>query len=289
MIPDYAEDDTKIPIRFNTVDGNGAPVAPSSAFTTADVSIYKDDSATQKTSANGLTMASPFDSTVGRHHLIIDSSNDTGDAGFWQTGSSYVVELNTAKTVDGQSVDGLIIGEFTIEKQYMRGTNSSLLAASAPSNFSSLLINSSGHVTRVTTVDTTTANTDMRGTDSAFLAASAPANFSSFLINASGHVTRVTTVDTTTANTDMRGTDSAYTGTPPTAVQIRQEMDSNSTQLALIVDGQGYGLTILAGAISNAGNAAEAYTFTYNGTDYAATYAGLDASGNRGTTVLSKP
>ena len=32
-----------------------------------------------------------------------------------------------------------------------------------------------------------------------------------------------------------RGTDSAYTGTPPTAVQIRQEMDSNSTQLALIV------------------------------------------------------
>jgi hypothetical protein len=44
-------------------------------------------------------------------------------------------------------------------------------------------------------------------------------------------------VDTCTTNTDMRGTDGANTtvpdaaGTAPTAVEIRQEMDSNSTQL----------------------------------------------------------
>jgi hypothetical protein len=43
------------------------------------------------------------------------------------------------------------------------------------------------------------------------------------------------TIGTTTTNTDMRGTDSAYTGTPPTAVQIRTEIDSNSTQLAAIL------------------------------------------------------
>lgn len=79
------------------------------------------------------------------------------------------------------------------------------------------------------------------------------------------------------------------TAAVPTAAQIRTEIDSNSTQLALLVDGQGYQLTILAGAISNAGTATEAFTFTYNSTDYAATYAGLDTSGNRGTTVLSKP
>lgn len=48
-------------------------------------------------------------------------------------------------------------------------------------------------------------------------------------------VAHVTLVDTTTTNTDMRGTDSAYTGTPPTAVQVRQEIDSNSTQLTNIV------------------------------------------------------
>ncbi len=39
-----------------------------------------------------------------------------------------------------------------------------------PTNFGSLLINSSGHVSRVTLVDTTTTNTDMRGTDGAALA-----------------------------------------------------------------------------------------------------------------------
>jgi hypothetical protein len=41
-----------------------------------------------------------------------------------------------------------------------------------PANFASLGINASGHVSRVTLVDTTTANTDMRGTDDALLAAS---------------------------------------------------------------------------------------------------------------------
>ncbi len=38
--------------------------------------------------------------------------------------------------------------------------------------------------------------------------------------------------DTAPLGTAMRGTDGAYTGTPPTAVAIRQEMDSNSTKLA---------------------------------------------------------
>lgn len=41
------------------------------------------------------------------------------------------------------------------------------LPALFPSNFASLGINASGHLSRVTLVDTTTANTDMRGTDGA--------------------------------------------------------------------------------------------------------------------------
>jgi hypothetical protein len=39
-----------------------------------------------------------------------------------------------------------------------------------PTHFGSLLINSSGHLSRVTLVDTTTTNSDMRGTDGAALA-----------------------------------------------------------------------------------------------------------------------
>ena len=49
----------------------------------------------------------------------------------------------------------------------MRGTDNALLASSAPANFGSMSINSSGHLSRVTLVDTVTSNTDMRGTDSA--------------------------------------------------------------------------------------------------------------------------
>ena len=54
-------------------------------------------------------------------------------------------------------------------------------------------------------------------------------------------VANVTLVATTTTNTDMRGTEGANTTVPdaagvaPTAIENRQEMDSNSTQLAAIV------------------------------------------------------
>jgi len=44
------------------------------------------------------------------------------------------------------------------------------LTQTFPTNFATLGINSSGHVSRVTLVDTTTTNTDMRGTDNALLA-----------------------------------------------------------------------------------------------------------------------
>jgi len=92
-------------------------------------------------------------------------------------------------------------------------------------------------------------------------------------------------------------------GGAPTVVQIREEMDSNSTQLAAIVEDTGttlpaenaaakenidWALTVLVGALSNAGTATETYTFTVDGTAYTVTYAGLDEDGNRGTTVLSK-
>lgn len=57
-------------------------------------------------------------------------------------------------------------------------------------------------------------------------------------------VANVATVDTTTANTDMRGTDDANTvvpdeaGVAPTAVENRQEMDTNSTGLNTLISGQ---------------------------------------------------
>jgi hypothetical protein len=55
------------------------------------------------------------------------------------------------------------------------------LTQTFPANFSSLAINSSGHVSRVTLVDTTTTNTDMRGTDGAALASAWTATRAGYL------------------------------------------------------------------------------------------------------------
>jgi hypothetical protein len=91
-------------------------VAPSSAFAAADICIWKDGSATQKASAAGITVTSPFDSIVGLHLVEIDTSNNT-DTGFWTSGSVYTVRIVTAKTVATYSVSGLLIGEFSLEVQ----------------------------------------------------------------------------------------------------------------------------------------------------------------------------
>ena len=112
---DYADDST-VRIFFTTNDGSGGAVAPSSAFENADVTIYKNNSATQKASTNGITMTSPFDSITGLHLLEIDCSNDTGDAGFWATGNDYSVVLNPDETVDSQTVVAAI-AQFSIENR----------------------------------------------------------------------------------------------------------------------------------------------------------------------------
>lgn len=104
-IGDYPEDHATVVIYFTTHDSTGAPVAPLSAFEAGDVLIYKDGNGAQKTTTNGLTMVSPFDSITGLHKLNIDTSNDTGDAGFWTTGSSYTVILSP----DSETVEGITV------------------------------------------------------------------------------------------------------------------------------------------------------------------------------------
>ena len=113
---DYPEDYTTVVCMFTTHDGNGAPVAPLTAFEAADVKIYKNGVNTEKTTTNGVTMTSPFDSLVGLHCIVIDTSNDTGDTGFWTTGGGgvYTLVLNPdTETVNGQTALK-VIGQFGI-------------------------------------------------------------------------------------------------------------------------------------------------------------------------------
>jgi len=110
----YVREDSTVNIPFSTNDAAGGAVAPSTAFEAADIVIYKDGGATQKTSTNGLTMTSPFDAITGLHQIDIDTSNDTGDAGFWANGSSYAVILSPDETVDSQTVVA-VLATFTLD------------------------------------------------------------------------------------------------------------------------------------------------------------------------------
>lgn len=112
-IGDFPEDFTTVTCIFTTHAATGATVAPNSAFEAADVVIFKNGSATEKTSTNGVTMTSPFNGTTGLHCVVIDTSNDTGDGGFWVAGAQYTVVLVPDETVDGLTV-AKVIGTFGI-------------------------------------------------------------------------------------------------------------------------------------------------------------------------------
>lgn len=142
----------------------GVVVAPSSAFVNTDFKIYKDGSSAEKTTTNGITVTSPFDSQIGAHLLEIDTSNATGDIGFWASGSSYRVVLSTAKTVDSKDPSGVCVGEFSLELQTadVRKLGGDAQSATDLKDFADAGYDpSTNKVQGVVLVDTTTTNTDI--------------------------------------------------------------------------------------------------------------------------------
>ncbi len=126
-IGDFAEDGT-VRLFFSTNNRSGGAVAPSSAFEAADVVIYKDGSATQKATTNGITMTSPFDAVTGLHLVEIDTSVDTGDTGFWQAGHDYTVVLAPDETVDSQTVVQ-VLGQFGVVSKLIGAISGRIPAA----------------------------------------------------------------------------------------------------------------------------------------------------------------
>jgi len=182
------------------------------------------------------------------------------------------------------------------------GSVGSISGVSFPANFGSLLINVSGHISRVVLVDTTTANSDMRGTDSAALASEWTATRAGYLDgvlladNFNQRVVQVTGSKHIAADVHEFQPD-VLTSAATAASFVAEVQSGLATSAALaVVDGivdqlktrSGYTLSILAGAIANAQNAAEAYTITLDGTAYGVTYAGLDSSGNRTGATLTE-
>jgi hypothetical protein len=109
---------THVRFQFSTHAATGGNVAPSSAFEAADLRIYRANdsaaySATQRSSAAGITMTSPFDSLTGVHDVAIDLTDNT-DAGFYAAGYRYSVVLAPDETVDSQTITGVVLAEFEI-------------------------------------------------------------------------------------------------------------------------------------------------------------------------------
>ena len=63
---------------------------------------------------------------------------------------------------------------------------------------------------------------------------------------------------------------------------------ATAANLLIAIDRVSYCLSALAGNCSTAQTAAETYVLSIGGNTYTAAYSGLDGSGNRGTTTLSK-
>jgi hypothetical protein len=300
------------------------------------------------------------------------SATDWAAGKFWQiSGNLYRVGASTASissytgvitvqgsytggTLDGIAVEvNVVPSTHTAANVYTAfGTGSNLtslatqtsvndiptnaeFAAAFPANFATLAINASGHVSRVTLVDTTTVNTDMRGTDGAVtsipavtlatsqpsitwqpqtitagdgtpnitLAGSGSADGIAWTRSGSGDPLDADFVDQIQsglatsvelpANFDtlvitagnIAGTVGGIAGTITTLDDLDTAQD---TQHGTTQDRLGYTLAALAGACADAGTAAETYAITIGVDTYTIDHTGLDATGNRGTAVLSK-
>lgn len=100
-----------IPINSFSSDDPTASVTMTN-LAAGDVEIHKDGSTTQRSSDNGVTVTIDFDSVTGNHMINIDLSDNT-DAGFYSSGSRYLVRVE-GTTVDGGTINAWV-GGFSID------------------------------------------------------------------------------------------------------------------------------------------------------------------------------
>src|SRR5690606_27317768 len=112
-----------------------------------------------------------FDHTTDQ--IIVGTNNDK--TGYSISGTLTTLDAldtaqdsqHTATQLAISNLNNLSAAEVNAEVDTALADYDALVPADLPDNFAALGINASGHIERVTLVDTTTANTDMRGTDNA--------------------------------------------------------------------------------------------------------------------------
>lgn len=115
-------EDQAIHFKFNTTTAAGAPVTLSG---TPSLIVYRGNGTTESTA--GVTLTVDFDSVTGLHHVAIDASADA----FYAVGYDYQVVV-AAGTVDGVSVVGTVLAEFSIENRYMEADVVEVLGTAVP-------------------------------------------------------------------------------------------------------------------------------------------------------------
>ena len=159
-------------------------------------------------------------------------------------------------------------------------------------------------VPNVTLVDTTTTNTDMRGTDGAALASAWTSTRAGYLDSVLIAANSNRTVQVTGSNhvaadihelqagvitaADFSPDWFTAAGIAADAVAEVQSGLATAANLLIAIDRVSFCLSALAGSCSDAQTAAETYTLSIGGNTYTLDYSGLDASGNRSVTTLTK-
>lgn len=260
--------------------------------------------------------------------LVTNATNATG--GLPAATAQITALAGAISTFAGGAVASVTGAVGSVTAAVTVGTNNDKtgysLTQAFPANFAALGINSSGHVSRVTLVDTTTTNSDMRGTDGALLAASytsplttagtAAAVWNALLTTytTSGSFgARVMRTDAASAGNGAKVTGAGHVaadihelqagvitaadfsadwftaaGIAADAVTEIQSGLATAANQVILIDRVSYALTALVGACSDAQTAAETYVLSIGGNTYTLDYSGLDASGNRSTTTLTK-
>ena len=195
------------------------------------------------------------------------------------------------------------------------------LTQAFPANFASLAITAGGAVTAGTVSDKTgyilsstglaavtswtvgiTGNItgNVSGSVGSISGVTFPTHFDNLDIAANGHVTATVDAINNNAITAASIQANAITaakiatdaiGAAQLAADAVTEIQSGlatAANLLVAIDRVSYCLSALAGACSDAQTAAETYVLSIGGNTYTVDYSGLDASGNRSTTTLTK-
>ena len=311
QITDGAVQSSGVTVRIKPVGVSESDGGGTTAYSTDGVVLYTPTQA--ETNYTSFVLIAKKTGCIPASVTVVTTASATaGYAGVdWSkvTAATTTVNLSGTTISTSQAVASVSGAVGSVTAAVTVGTNNDKtgysLTQAFPTNFSSLAINSSGHVSRVTLVDTTTTNTDMRGTDNAALASEWTATRAGYLdgvLIAANYNQR--TVQVTGSNhvaADIHElqaaviTDAAFAagwltaaGTAADYITELQTALGTAANQTAILDRVSFALSALAGNCSTAQTATETYVLSIGGNIYTAAYSGLDGSGNRSTTTLTK-